>query len=391
MPVFENEGISDTRSSINTGGDFVVQRRREGQFGLLRISVSRHQLQIFVSRGYTGKRIAEHLGCSVSYIYKRLKAEGLSPRDKYSNITDNELDTEVKSLHSQYPNAGAEMMNGYLRAKGIFVQRQRIRMSLNSIDPMMNGYLRAKGIFVQRQRIRMSLNSIDPVSSAGRWAQVINRRSYHVPSPNSMWHMDGHMKLIRWGFVIHGAIDGFSRLVPYLHCATDNSSSTVLQAFSKAVAEYGLPSRMRSDHGGENIQLVYLPEINKRLQLLRQGWNKHKIRTERNRTPEQIWSDGLAATLASSAESGANILDGKQFEEHLILHLQRAGVQTTDIFSMTETEEHSNPLNLSTQQLNTLKEEIQLEGDFRDKYARCIHKTLEFMFSNDTSYASPNY
>ncbi|MGH0126091.1 UNVERIFIED_CONTAM: hypothetical protein FKN15_037272 [Acipenser sinensis] len=108
MPVFENEGISDTRSRINTGGDFVVQRRREGQFGLPRISVSRHQLQIFVSRGYTGKRIAEHLGCSVSYIYKRLKAEGLSPRDKYSNITDNELDTEVKSLHSQYPNAGAE-------------------------------------------------------------------------------------------------------------------------------------------------------------------------------------------------------------------------------------------------------------------------------------------
>lgn len=45
----------------------------------------------------------------MSYIYKRLKAEGLSPRDKYSNITDNELDTEVKSLHSQYPNAGAEV------------------------------------------------------------------------------------------------------------------------------------------------------------------------------------------------------------------------------------------------------------------------------------------
>ncbi|MGH0162609.1 UNVERIFIED_CONTAM: hypothetical protein FKN15_061040 [Acipenser sinensis] len=96
MPVLENEGISDTQSSTNTGSDFMVQQRREGQFGLPRISVSRQQLQIFIARGYTGKRIDEHLGCSVSYIYKLLKAEGLSPRDKYSNFADSELDTEVK-------------------------------------------------------------------------------------------------------------------------------------------------------------------------------------------------------------------------------------------------------------------------------------------------------
>jgi hypothetical protein len=28
-----------------------------------------------------------------------------------------------------------------------------------------------------------------------------------------MWHLDGHHKLIRWGIVIHGFVDGYSRLV----------------------------------------------------------------------------------------------------------------------------------------------------------------------------------
>ncbi|KAI6006192.1 hypothetical protein F5J12DRAFT_721182, partial [Pisolithus orientalis] len=32
---------------------------------------------------------------------------------------------------------------------------------------------------------------------------------YHVKWPNALWHMDGHHKLIQWGIVIHGFIDGF--------------------------------------------------------------------------------------------------------------------------------------------------------------------------------------
>lgn len=57
--------------------------------------------------------------------------------------------------------------------------------------------------------------------------------------------------------MIHGGIDGFSRMIVYLACSTNNKASTVYQLFQSAVEKFGLPSRVRSDKGGENTDVAW--------------------------------------------------------------------------------------------------------------------------------------
>ena len=54
----------------------------------------------------------------------------------------------------------------------------------------------------------------------------------------------------------HGGIDGYSRAIVFLKCSSNNTAETVCKLFEEAVAKWGLPSRVRSDHGGENTRVA---------------------------------------------------------------------------------------------------------------------------------------
>lgn len=56
--------------------------------------------------------------------------------------------------------------------------------------------------------------------------------------------------------MIHGGIDGYSRFIVYLNCSDNNKAATVFKCFREAIMSYGLPSRIRSDRGGENVKIA---------------------------------------------------------------------------------------------------------------------------------------
>ena len=88
-------------------------------------------------------------------------------------------------------------------------------------------------------------------------------------------------------FVYNAGIDGYSRLVTYLHCSSDNKAATVLDQFVKAIDTYGVPSRVRCDLGVENVDVG-------RWMLQNLGTDRSSIITGRsvhNQRIERLWRD----------------------------------------------------------------------------------------------------
>ena len=94
--------------------------------------------------------------------------------------------------------------------------------------------------------------------------------------------MDGNLKLIRWKFVIHGAVDGFSRLIVFLKYSTNNRAEAVLQGFVAATLTYGLPRKLHTDMGGENVDAwQYMIQQNGNESCVIVGSSVHNKRIER--------------------------------------------------------------------------------------------------------------
>ena len=120
---------------------------------------------------------------------------------------------------------------------------------------MIQGHLTSKGVHVQRDKVRKAIHTVDTEGVEKRKQKPIKRRVYSVPFPNYIWHIDGNHKLVRWRLVVHHGIDRFSRLVVFAQCSSNNRAETVHSIFLKAIPIYSRPLKIRTDLGGENVDI----------------------------------------------------------------------------------------------------------------------------------------
>ena len=138
--------------------------------GRPRFEVLREQLVYLIEHGFSCVQISEMVGVSLRTVRRRMSEYGLSIRQTYSLVEDDELIQLLRSHLENFPTCGYRLADGWLRQKGYRIQESRIREAMRRIDPL--------GV-------------------ASRWLTTIQRRKYTVCGPQALWHLDGNHKLIR--------------------------------------------------------------------------------------------------------------------------------------------------------------------------------------------------
>ena len=110
-------------------------------------------------------------------------------------MTDAELDATVNDIIADFPNVGCKRMSGLLLGRGLRIQQSRIRECMRRVNP--------EGVLLRALELRL-----------------IQRRSYYVQGPLSLWHIDGtnlsgnnYLDYIAWHWKNFGLLFPFDPIV----------------------------------------------------------------------------------------------------------------------------------------------------------------------------------
>ena len=108
---------------------------------------------------------------------------------------------------------------------------------------------------VPKEDVGKAVKIINPEEIEERKRNSIKRRFYWAKGLPDIYHINGNDKLKRWGFCIHGCVDGFSSKIFWLHVASSNNDPLITaNYFFTCIKRYKLvPQTLRMKRGTENI------------------------------------------------------------------------------------------------------------------------------------------
>lgn len=251
-----------------------------------------------------------------------------SKGSRYTDLTDQQLEEHVRIIKREHPNAGLVYLTGHLRSRGIFVQRQRVINSLQAVDP--DGVEERLNVAIARREYSVPCPNfmwhLDGHHKLINWKLVIhacvdgfsrmiiflncadNNRAetphrlfsdatLHYGWPIKVRTDYGGENVKVWDAmlahrrrercVIAGSSVHNTR-VERMHLEVKIQVVNTFKAIFLDFEREGILDR-DNDTDLFCIHYVFLPRINRALQEFRQGHNNHSLRTERNRTPLQLF------------------------------------------------------------------------------------------------------
>ena len=143
-----------------------------GATGRPRFDISPDSLLHLINQALPVPCIANLMGVSTRSIFRRMSEFGFSVRALYSTCSNAELDLLVTEIKKDMPHAGYRLVKGSLQARGFRVQWETVRASMHRVDTV--------GILSRMNQLG-----------------CVVRRTYSVPGPKALVHVDTNHKLIR--------------------------------------------------------------------------------------------------------------------------------------------------------------------------------------------------